>query len=301
MPFRRRMLRNRTTGSLYGYTRPAGTAAARRIQRAYRGRRRRRRIQPRIRSLERKVASNRQWGSYELNAGNTTLTNGAWHIRQLVNPTQWIAQFNSTGEIEENRQVQLYSCYIQLYHRPTDSLIPLTQKFVTVYLCKLKKETAMQTLEDTAQMTTPSATTGFNTAANKGQLWETQNIGATFECFPELNRGCFKVIKKKQFKVQNIIQNTAATLETTEAAPDVPVTTPPFTFKQTNMYMRTFNTIKSGRHDKSWKEMSESDLDHQDRYFLITHVGGFGSTLTLEDGNTLDQGIRVTWKLRTTQ
>jgi hypothetical protein len=278
----------------------------RRLQALARGRRVRRRYprrapMRRIRTLERKVANNRQWGTYELNAGNTTLTNGAWHIRQLVQPTQWIRKFNATEEIEDNRNVQLYSCSIQLYHRPTDSLIPLTQKFVTVYLVRLSKETALQTLEDTAQMTTPSATTGFNDPTNKDYLWDTQNIGASFECFPSLNRGCFKVIKKRQFKIQNIIQNTAATSETIEEAPDVAVTTPPFTFKQTNMYMKAFNTIRSGRGDKSWKEMAETDLDHQDRYYLLTHVGGFGSTETLEDGNTLDQGIRVTWKLRTTQ
>ena len=255
----------------------------------------------RIRTLEKKVANNRQWGTYELNAGNTTLNNGSWHIRQLVEPTQWTRKFNATEEIEDNRNVQLYSCSIQLYHRPTDSLIPLTQKFVTVYLVRLSKETALQTLEDTSQMTTPSATTGFNDTSNKDYLWDTQNIGASFECFPTLNRSCFKVIKKRQFKIQNIIQNTAATDATAETFPDVAVSTPPFTFKQTNMYMKAFNTIRSGRGDKSWKEMAETDLDHQDRYYLLTHVGGFGSTETLEDGNTLDQGIRVTWKLRTTQ
>lgn len=270
------------------------------LQRRFRNRRRRPPMS-RIRTLEKKVANNRQWGTYELNAGNTTLSNGAWNIRQLVEPTQWVRKFNATEEIEDNRNIQLYSCNIQLYHRPTDSLIPLTQKFVTVYLVRLHKETALQTLEDTAQMTTPSATTGFNDADNKDYLWDTQNIGATFECFPTLNRGCFKVIKKRQFKIQNIIQNTAATSGTAEEFPDVAVTTPPFTFKQTNMYMKAFNTLRSGRGDKSWKEMAETDLDHQDRYYLLTHVGGFGSTETLEDGNTVDQGIRVTWKIRTTQ
>ena len=254
----------------------------------------------RIRTLERKVANNRQWGTYELNAGNTTLTNGAWHIRQLVNPTQWIRKFNATEDIEDNRNIQLYSCNIQLFHRPTDSLIPLTMKFVTVYLVRLSKETALQTLEDTGQMATPTSTTGFNDPTNKGQLWDTQDIGATHECFPSINRGCFKVIQKRQFKVQNIIQLTA-TEGVPDETPDVAASTPPFTFKQTNMYMKAFNTLRSGRGDKSWKEMAEGDLDHQDRYYLLTHVGGFGSSETIEAGNTLDQGIRVTWKIRTTQ
>jgi len=275
--------------------------AARKIQTRFRQRRRAIVPYKRIRNLERKVANNRQWGTYELNAGNTTLTNGAWHIRQLVNPPQWIRKFNATEDIEDNRNIQLYSCNIQLYHRPTDSLLPLTQKFVTVYLCRLHKETALQTLEDTMQMSTDTSTTGFNDPTNKNYLWDTQNIGATHECFPSLNRGVFKVIQKRQFKIQNIIQNTAATSATVEEAPDVAVTTPPFTFKQTNMYMKAFNTLRSGRGDKSWKEMAETDLDHQDRYYLLTHVGGFGSEETLEDGNTLDQGIRVTWRIRTTQ
>jgi hypothetical protein len=111
----------------------------------------------------------------------------------------------------------------------------------------------------------------------------------------------FQVIKKRQFKIQNIIQLTAATTATEEAAPDVDVSTPPFTFKQTNMYMKCYNTLRSGRGDKSWTEMDGTDIDTMDRYYLLTHVGGYGSTETLEDGNTLDQGIRVTWKVRTTQ
>lgn len=272
--------------------------AARRIQRAYRGKRRQN-LRRRMFKLERKVRSNRQWGTYELNAGNTVLTNGAWHIRSLVEPTQWISCFQATDKIDKNQNVQLYSCNIQLFHRPTDSLLPLTMKFVTVYLVKLKRETALQTLEDTGQMTTPSATTGFNNTTNKKHLWDTQDIGLSFEAFPELNRGCFQVIKKKQFKIQNIIQLTAGTDPADSG--DVAVTTPPFTFKQTDMYMRCYNTIRSGRGDKPWKDMAEEDLDPMDRYYLLTHVGGSGSEVTLEDGNTLSQGIRVSWKVRSTQ
>lgn len=273
--------------------------AARTIQRAFR--KRRRPPMSRLRTLEKKVANNRQWASYELNAGNTTLTNGAWHIRSLVDPNQWVSIFQTNADVNTNQNCQLYSCNISLFHRPTDSLIPLTMKFVTVFLVKLKRETALQTLEDTAYMSTPTATTGFNDTSNKGRLWDTQPIGLTHECFPSLNRDCFQIIKKRQFKIQNIIQLTAATSVTTEEAPDVAVTTPPFTFKQSNLYMRAYNTIRSGRGDKAWKEMAEDDLDTMDRYYLLTHVGGSGSTETLEDGNTLDQGIRCTWKVRSTQ
>ena len=274
--------------------------AARKIQRAFRYNKRR--YRGRLRRLEIKVANNRQWGTYELDAGNTTLVNGKWHIRPLMVPSNWTQQFQASNELDSNQKVQLYSCNIQLFHRPTDSLIPLTMKFVTVYVVKLKRETSLQTLEATGFMTTPSDTSeGFNSADNKGRIWETQAIGLTNECFPSLNRDCFTIIKKKQFKIQNIIQLTAATSATVEAAPDVSVSTPPFTFKQTNIYMRCYNTVQSGRGDKSWKEMNEDDIQPGDRYYLLTHVGGSGSELTLEDGNTVDQGIRCTWKVRGTQ
>lgn len=251
----------------------------------------------RIRSLETKVAQNRMYAQYELNAGNTELTNGSWHVRQLVNPTQWVARFQATEKVEANSKVQLHSCQIQLYHRPTDSLLPLTAKMITVYLVKLKRETALQTLEDTGQMDTA----GFNQTDNKDRLWDTQNIGLSYECLPALNKACFTVIQKRQFQVQNIIQLTAATSATVEEAPDVAVTTPPFTFKKTNMYMKCKNIIKSGRGDKPWKEMAEADLEVGDRYYLLTHVGGNGNTDTLEDGNTVSQGIHVRWTVRTTQ
>lgn len=273
------------------------------FQRRFRKRRFARRApMSRIRTLEKKVANNRQWGTYELDAGNTTLANGKWHIRPLLVPANWTQQFQASNELDSNQNVQCYSCNIQLFHRPTDSLIPLTMKFVTIYVVKLKRETALQTLEDTAYMSTPAGnTTGFNDATIKGRLWETQPIGLTNECFPSLNRDCFTVIKKKQFKIQNIVQLTAATDLTTEEFPDVPVTTPPFTFKQTNMYLKASNTIRSGRGDKTWKVMTEDELDTMDRYYLLTHVGGAGNEDTLEDGNTVDQGIRCTWKVRSTQ
>ena len=267
-----------------------------------RGRRRRRAPMSRIRTLERKVANNRQWGTYELDAGNTTLVNGKWHIRPLLVPSNWTQQFQASDELDSNQKAQMYSCNVQLFHRPTDSLIPLTMKFVTVYIVKLKRETSLQTLEATGFMTTPTDTSeGFNSSDNKGRIWETQPIGLTYECFPSLNRDCFKVIKKRQFKIQNIIQLTSATELTKELAPNVAVSTPPFSFKQTNMYMRAYNTIQSGRGDKSWKEMNEDDLQPGDRYYLLTYVGGSGSDVTLEDGNTVDQGIRCTWKVRGTQ
>lgn len=271
------------------------SAAASKIQAAFR--RRKRSQAKRITTLEKKVADNRQWAQYELNSGNTTLTNGAWSVISLVNPAQWIPRFQSTDKVSQNSKVNLYSVQIQLYHRPTDSLLPLTAKMITVYLVKLRRETALQVLEDSGQMTTA----GFNQTDNKNYLWDTQNIGLSYEALPSLNQGMFKILAKKEFQVQNIIQNTAATSVTVETSPDVAVTDPPFTFRKINMYKKVSNLIKSGRGDKHWKELAEDELDSMDRYYLLTHVGGNGNTDTLEDGNTVDQGIHVRWTVRSTQ
>lgn len=258
-------------------------------------------LQKQLNFVKKKVRDNRQFAQFEVNAGSTALTNGAWHIRELVNPTNWNTRFQTTDDLTENSKINLHSMFLQLYYRPTNSLIPLTAKIVTVYIVKLRKETALQTLEETAQMTTPTSTTGFNDSNNKNKLWDTQNIGLSYECLPTLNRGCFKIIKKKTFQVQNIIQNTAATDATTEEFPDVAVTTPNGTFKSVKFYLRCYNKIQSGRGDKSWKEMGSGDLEVGDRYYLLTHVGGNGNTDTLEDGNTVTQGIHGTWTVKSTQ
>ena len=254
-------------------------------------------LQKQLTSVKKKVGDNRQWAQYEINAGAHELVNGEWHIRELVDPPQWNARFQATDEIGENTKVNLHSLYLQLYYYPTDSLVPLTAKFITVYLVKLRKETALQTLEATAQMTDA----GFNQTSNKNNLWNTQPIGLSYESLPVLNRGAFKVIKKRIFQVQNIIQNTAATSAGAELAPDVAVTTPKGTYKSVRMYLKCKNIIKSGRGDKSWKEMGTGDIEIGDRYYLITHVGGNGNEDTLEDGNTVTQGIHGTWTVKSTQ
>ena len=279
--YRTRKNRHSKVSTLHAKTRTSAKAQSNQIVK----------LQKQLDFVKKKVKDNRQWAQYEVNAGATALNNGKWHIRELVNPADWSGRFQSTDNLAENSKVNLHSLYLQLYYRPTDSLIPLTAKMITVYLVKLKKETALQTLEQTAQMTTPSATTGFNDVDNKNRLWDTQDIGLSFESLPVLNKGCFKIIKKRSFQVQNIIHNTAATDGTVEAFPDVAVTTPNGTYKPVNMYIKCNNLIKSGRGDKSWKEMGTGDLEVGDRYYLLTYVGGNGNTDTLEDGNTVTQGI----------
>lgn len=295
MPYRRRMLRNRTTGFRYGYTKPRGTAAATKIQRAYR-RRRRRTSYARLRTLERKVSNNRQWGSYELNSSHAPIDPGTWSVISLVNPPQWLQRFQSSDFIEHNKKINLHSCTLQLYYSPEDSLLALTPKLVNVFVVKLKRETALQTLDDTSQM----STAGFNLPANKNRLWDTQDIGLSYEVFPELNRGVFKVLAHRQFQIQNIIQETSSIPEATED--DVAVTTPQGTYKRCKIHFKAHNLIKSGRGDQSWKEMAESELDPLDRYYLLTYVGGNGNALPhIEDDNTVSQGIHCQWKIRTTQ
>lgn len=248
--------------------------------------------------LKKMVKDNRKWAQYELNSGNTALVNGQWHVTTLINPTEWNPRFQANDAIAENTKVNLHSIDVQLYYRPTDSLVPLTAKMVTVYLLKLRRETALQTLEDSAQMTS----VGWNDTTNpmNTKYWNTQNIGLSYEALPQLNNGAFKVLGKREFQVQNIIQNTAATSVTTEEAPDVAVTTPQGTFKRCHFHIKVNNLIKSGIQE-NWKQMGSGDIMPHDRYYIVTHVGGNGNEDTLEDGNGVSQGINALITLRSTQ
>lgn len=257
-------------------------------------------LQKQLTYVKKNVKDNRKWAQYELNAGGATLENGKWRITSLVDPSQWAARFQANDEIANNTKVNLHSIDVQLYYRPTDSVIPLTAKLVTVYFLKLRKETALQTLEDSAQMTTA----GWNQTPlddhMKNKYWNTQDIGLSYEALPTLNKGAFKVLGKRQFQVQNIIQNTAATSAGSELAPDVAVTTPQGTFKRCHFHIKVKNLIKSGILS-SWKSMGEGDIQPLDRYYIATHVGGNGNEETLEDGNTCSEGIHALITLRSTQ
>ena len=167
---------------------------------------------------------------------------------------------------------------MELYFSPRDSLLPLTSKIVTCFLVKLREETALDLLEETAGM----SSAGFGDDNSEGRFWHTQDLGMSYPAIASLNPACFEILKIKKFQIQNILQETAITDE------DTSLTTPLNTYRRFTWKLRMGNLIKTAS-SKKWKDLSEEDIAIKDRLYLIVHQGGNGSLLTPE----LDNGVAL--------
>ncbi|AXH78538.1 MAG: hypothetical protein [Circular genetic element sp.] len=236
-----------------------------------------------LRVVKRKQNATRQYAQYTFSMDNVELgltTNNGWSVEKLVQPSDWEGKFQASTEVANANKITVRNLRMELYFSPTDSILPLTPKIITVFLVRLRPETAMDLLNETAQM----SSAGFGSNDNENKYWHTQDIGLSYPTIASISPGAFDVIKVKRFQVQNIVQETAVTAET-----DTAVTTPAGTYRRFVWYHRMGNLIKSSASNK-WKDLDSDEIAIKDRLYLIIHQGGNGSVLPPEDDNGVSMG-----------
>lgn len=249
----------------------------------------------RLRSVETKAKRSRQWCQFKLNVGNYVLTNDEWKVVPLVHPSNWVSQFQANSSVNQGNKVVLKSMYAEFYFSPENSLVPLTPKIITFYIVKLRDETGVQTLNDTSQM----SDTGFNDNDMNGKYWNAENIGMSYPTLTMLNRGAFRIVFVKRFQIQNIIQETAAMPPPATIESDVPLTTPRNTYRRFTCKLKLGNLLKSAD-NINWSQMGVNEVAIKDRLYILCHVGGNGSLVTTEAGNSVEMGLNVNFTCRGT-
>lgn len=219
----------------------------------------------------------------------------SFYVFHLLQPNVWQEIFSTNSQATLCKRAVLKHVRIEAYFTPKNSLISLTQKWVNVWLVSLKKEMAAHVLNNTNNLDTTAYDEGLNDTA-KGEYFQTRNSTAPASSMPVLNPKVFKIHQHRQFRMQNIVQET----ETDSVVePDTEVVDPDKTMKRVVMSQRLNTVISTGSGAKSdeqtWKEMTENNTEQTDRLYLICHTGGF-----IADGdNQVNIAPHVTFTVQT--
>ena len=210
-------------------------------------------------------------------------------MENLIDPAGWVGLFQANNEVENANKLTVKSMSMELYFRVANSLLPCTPKIMTVFLVKLREETAIELLNDTGQL----SSAGFGVNANDGVYFEKVTMGLTEDALVKLSPAAFRIVKVKKFQIQNIIEDTAVIDE------DTSVTSVAGTYKRFTWNIKMGNNLKTSA-GKKWSEMSPLDIAVKDRLYLIVHQGGAGALLPPETDNGVNLSGNIIFQCRGT-
>lgn len=261
-----------------------------------------------IRALQRQVDRNkrlaeasRQTLQYTMNLEtpgdpnptHVDLVDGQFYVNALVRPGGWQPLFQtiatrsalpvttgtpptaSTGIMPS--EFNLDSIDLDLIFTPKNSITALTPRIVRVWVLKLKRETAMECLQATSGM----STTGLNaisSADNTNYRKYTYITTMSNTDEPEdsgvptqvrFNPAFFDIKSYREFTLANIMEETAVTDENTGITGGI----------ESVMQRKKIHVNCGGRKIKSgaggFRGLNELEIEPEDRYYLVAHVGGF--------------------------
>lgn len=215
----------------------------------------------------------------------------AFNVFPLVAPNSWQEIFSTNETVIQQKECLVTNVNISAWFTPKNSLTPLSQKWVTVWLVSLKKEAAAQTLNQTNNLTTTENNNGLN-AQKQGEFYFTRNSNGPFSSMPLLNPKVFKIHQHRRFSIGNIMQDE-------EGDEDVAVVDYRLSNKRIQMNQRLNTTIatQTGIHGvaETWKDLNQFQVEQTDRLYIITHVGGYA-----DDGdNGVNFAPHVSFTVRT--
>eukprot|EP00665_Eupelagonemidae_sp_cell47_P017063 gene17063-biopygen809 len=154
---------------------------------------------------------------------------------------------------------------------PQDSLLALTPRLINFYILKLKKETASDVLQKTGGM----STNGLNTAAAAdSNIVLRDDVAGGLSTLIRWNPAAFTVCYRRTLKLANIVQETVSAIEPPAPGADIPITNTDDALKRFHFRVKMGNILQPAV--GTWKQMNELDIFPDDRYYMVTHVGGFG-------------------------
>lgn len=231
-------------------------------------------LERRVSQLAKESSQYAQWTMAPEGGGGATgidLVNGQFYVNALVRPNGWIPLFQTAGltgastAIAVNK-MKITSFDLQFVFSPKNSLTALTPRIVRVYLMKLKKETA----QDTLQATTGMSTAGLNAAAaaDNQLIYKTTTDGG-LDTMVKFNPAAFDIKAYREFTVANIIQETAVPDE------DDTVTNTSDALQRCRMFHTAGNELKAPK--GTVRELNELEIMPLDRWYVVVHVGGWGN------------------------
>lgn len=199
-----------------------------------------------------------------------------FQVFRLTEPQNWLPIFSTDQRVLDQRKACIKSYNLQMKISPINSLATLLQADVQMWLIKLKNESGQQVMTDTTNLDQ-----NVLTNSPQGVYWYSTINDAGFYDHVKLNPKYFDIKAYRFCSLQNIMQET----ETIDD--DVNVTSPTNVKKFMNIRHKCSTTIENVRGDprvlpsmslpESWSIMDEEQVMLDDRFYLITHVGGYAS------------------------
>ena len=217
----------------------------------------------------------------------SSLSDGNFEVTQLIRPNQWKPLFQTnplTGSgaaLTSPNKCHFRSMDLQFVFSPTDSELALTPRIVRLWVVKLKPETAQQTLADTLDM----SSTGFNASATANQdlIYHT-SVNGGYNTMIKFNPSAFRVMAYREMMMANIMELTGT------AEDDTDITSRP-AVKRCRIRMKVGNKLKVN--SGGWREMLQTNVMPEDRYYVITHVGGWDGGTSSANGITMDTNFFI--------
>ena len=220
-------------------------------------------------------------------ATSSDLSDGTFDVVQLIRPNQWTPLFQTnplTGSgaaLTSPNKCRFHSMDLQFVFSPTDSEIALTPRILRLWVVKLRPETAQQTLADTLDM----SSTGFNAAASANtNLIYRSAVDGGYNTMIKYNPSAFNVLAYREMQLANIMELTGTTEDDTDitSAPAV---------KRARIRLKVHNKLKVNH--GGWREMLQTNVMPEDRYYVITHVGGWDGGTSAANGVTMDTNFFI--------
>lgn len=215
----------------------------------------------------------------------------SFNVFPITQPNAWTAIFSTNDIVTQQKACWITHVRIEAYFTPKNSLTPLTQKWVNVWLVSLHKEAAAQCLNQTNNLQTDAADNGLN-AQKQGEFYYTRNSDGPFSSMPLLNPKVFKIHAHRRFSIANIMQEEmgdedVAVVDYDKATKRILI----------NQKLNTKIATQTGIHGvaESWKELNQFQLEQTDRLFIITHVGGYAN----DGDNGVNMAPHVTFTVKT--
>lgn len=238
-------------------------------------------LQRQVKTLAKHDAYETQYTTFGIPQQPITLTTPntvvpTFQVFRLTEPANWLPIFSTDQRVLDQRKacIKGYNLHIKL--SPTNSLVTLTQADVQMWLVKLKPESSQQLLIDTNNLDQLSIA-----QAPQGLYWYCNLNDSGYWDHVRLNPKYFDIKAYRFRSLQNIMQETETIDE------DVDVTSPSNVKKFLSIKHRCSTVIENVRGDprllapeqltESWSVMDEQQVMPNDRYYLITHVGGYAS------------------------
>lgn len=242
-----------------------------------------------IASLERRVnrisKESSQYAQFEIlpegSSGGTgiNLAHGEFYVSCITRPANWKPIFQAaalTGATTGNtvNKCKMTSADLQFVFSPLSSELALTPRIVNVWLLKLRKETAMDVLSETSNMSSAGLTAANNDVVHKATV-----AGGAFTMI-KWNPASFHVLQHRQFTLANILEETGVVEE------DTALTNTYDALKRVRMIPKMGNELKAPK--GSVLEMNELDTMPNDRYYVVVHVGGWSGGTSALNGVRMD-------------